>query len=700
MNLFKNISSWNKQTTDRFMNTPFGQGLNGLGIKSGGLGGIANVATSGINSIMNPNGNSTGVGNALQTVGSIASNIPGVGGIIGAGVNLIGGLVNSAFGSKINEDFVNQTRQQIGQQANYVSGASTNNELLADFNSMNYLNQVNKKDVGSDGWFSNKASNLTRQLNQNIDNANLRSWQSIANTAQGIDTQNDLNILANYSSYGGPLNIFRDGGGIHIKPSKRGTFTAAAKKHGKSVQSFASQVLANKDNYSPAMVKKANFARNAAKWHSYGGLLGQDEFNNNVTMIGNGGTHEQNPYEGVQMGVDQDGIPNLVEEGEVVYNDYVFSNRLKVPKEMAKKYRLRDNVTFAQAAKKIQKESSERPNDPISKAGLDKAMRDMMMSQEVIRKNTNNRSNKYWDGSFLLNYKMPSFKSPAKVSITSPYSDKPFKSTIDTLVDEMSSKYDFTKDISTKPVNIDVPVVNETRESTFSPLRYAPIVGHAAGVIDDIFSKPDYSAADRIDSVELNPSLVGFTPSGTYLQYKPLDVNYGINLLNAASGANRRAIVDQSGGNRATAMAGLLASDYNYGNSLGSLYRQAEEYNQAQREKVAAFNRQTDLTNSELGLKAAMANAESRNNMAKLRLSQAGTAAQLRQAARDAYNTRRSNNINVLLDEIGGLGTEMTNKKWLDILAKNKVLRIDTNGNFIKANGGKLDKIKKGGRNG
>jgi len=55
-------------------------------------------------------------------------------------------------------------------------------------------------------------------------------------------------------------------GGIHIKPSKRGTFTAAAKKHGMSVQGFASKVLANKDKYSSAMVKKANFARNASKW--------------------------------------------------------------------------------------------------------------------------------------------------------------------------------------------------------------------------------------------------------------------------------------------------------------------------------------------------------------------------------------------------------------------------------------------------
>jgi hypothetical protein len=62
-------------------------------------------------------------------------------------------------------------------------------------------------------------------------------------------------------------------GGIHIAPSKRGTFTAAATKHGKGVQEFASQVLANKENYSPAMVKKANFARNASKWqHEYGGM--------------------------------------------------------------------------------------------------------------------------------------------------------------------------------------------------------------------------------------------------------------------------------------------------------------------------------------------------------------------------------------------------------------------------------------------
>lgn len=55
-------------------------------------------------------------------------------------------------------------------------------------------------------------------------------------------------------------------GGIYIKPSKRGTFTAAATKHGMGVQEFVTKVLANKEDYSPTMVKKANFAKNASRW--------------------------------------------------------------------------------------------------------------------------------------------------------------------------------------------------------------------------------------------------------------------------------------------------------------------------------------------------------------------------------------------------------------------------------------------------
>lgn len=74
---------------------------------------------------------------------------------------------------------------------------------------------------------------------------------------------------------------------IHIKPSKRGTFTAAAKKRGKSVQGFASQVLAHKENYSPVMVKKAVFASNASKWkHADGGELLPNDYYLNLFALG------------------------------------------------------------------------------------------------------------------------------------------------------------------------------------------------------------------------------------------------------------------------------------------------------------------------------------------------------------------------------------------------------------------------------
>lgn len=53
---------------------------------------------------------------------------------------------------------------------------------------------------------------------------------------------------------------------VRIKPSKRGTFTKAAKQHGMSVQGFANRVLRNPSKYSAAMRKKANFAHNAAGW--------------------------------------------------------------------------------------------------------------------------------------------------------------------------------------------------------------------------------------------------------------------------------------------------------------------------------------------------------------------------------------------------------------------------------------------------
>jgi hypothetical protein len=64
-------------------------------------------------------------------------------------------------------------------------------------------------------------------------------------------------------------------GGIHLDPAKAGTFKAQATRMGMGVQEAASAILnAPEGRYSPAMRKKANFAKNFAK--QMGGLVEGD----------------------------------------------------------------------------------------------------------------------------------------------------------------------------------------------------------------------------------------------------------------------------------------------------------------------------------------------------------------------------------------------------------------------------------------
>lgn len=99
-------------------------------------------------------------------------------------------------------------------------------------------------------------------------NSNDKSHSTdVLNTGRIMLNDKDVKNWINSSEYTKNLRINKKYGGIHIKPSKRGTFTAAAKRHHMSVQEFARTVLNNRARYSAAMVKKANFARNASKWH-------------------------------------------------------------------------------------------------------------------------------------------------------------------------------------------------------------------------------------------------------------------------------------------------------------------------------------------------------------------------------------------------------------------------------------------------
>lgn len=471
-------------------------------------------------------------------------------------------------------------------------------------------------------------------------------------------------------------NIAKDGGGIHIKKKNRGKFTEYC--GGKVTEAC---IRRGKNSSNPTTRKRATFAQNARNWNAFGGWLNTQggNFTNGVTFIDEGGSHEENPYQGIQIGVDPEGAPNLVEQGEVVYDDYVFSDRMEIPDDIRKEYKLRGK-TFAKAAKSAQRESEERPNDPLSTKGLQAAMERIATAQEEARQ----RKEAYREGNeYPSMFAYGGDTNPYGLALEDPMSVEELEA--------LMAQSEETGEIA--------PEGNNDKRQTWT--RYAPIIGSGLASLSDLFSKPDYGSADMIGGIDLGAEAAGYAPIGNYLSYRPLDRDFYINKMNQQAAATRRGLMNTSGGNRLNAQAGILAADYNYGQNIGNLARQAEEYNQQLRERVEAFNRGTNMFNTETGLKASMFNAESRNAAKRARLGQATTAAQMRQAIKDQDAARRSANITNFLQGLGDMGWENEQANWLDTLAKSGVLKMNTRGEYTggtkKAKGGKVRTKKKKG---
>lgn len=516
-----------------------------LGNITGTLGG--NLISGGLNSK---------VGNTIGTIGSTIGGAIGIinpilGSIVSTGSGLLKGVTNALFGSNLNQENINAINESNKGMNTLMVDNNNIDSIMNQWSNQNFGNSISKSDIGKDGLFSNKATNTYNELlnQQNVArNKVLASYTNAINTA---DNQSNLNMLANYAAYGGNLytsipNIGQHGG----------------------------------------------------------------NFSNGVTIIGNGGTHEENPMEGVPMGIAPDGIPNLVEQGEVKFNDYIFSNRLFADDKLLETVNLPKSYnghSFADIAENLSKESSERPNDPISKRGLMSAMTRLQQAQEQLKAKKQN--GKYAKGGYLF-------------------------------------------------------------ENGGTWLRYAPVVGAAIGVGQNLFSKPDYTGVDTIleasDQIG-NYTPVDYTPIGNYLTYKPFDRNFYTNKLNAQSGATRRAIMNTTSPSR---NAALLAVDYNAQNALGNLARQAEEYNLAQRQSVEQFNRATNQANAEMNLKSALANQEAELKAKSARFNGIAQAMSMK----DNIDARRgasiSANLTNLFDSLGNIGIDTMNRNDRDMLIK------------------------------
>lgn len=477
---------------------------------------------------------------------------------------------------------------------------------------------------------------------------------------------------------------------------------------------------------------------NARKWHhAFGGDLNTHgaDFTNGQIIIGNGGTHEENPMEGVPMGMDAEGTPNLVEQGEVIFNDYVFSNRLFADGGLLESFNLPksyDGHSFAAIAEKLGNESKERPNDPISKRGLLSSMSRLQQAQETVRQqNQVGQEGVQYAHGGRMGTLFDSLGQYPNYLLTIDDDSVPEG----TMFDPISNRYVFTsyQDSDAKPLNFGSgitpsgewveepkyiaraaakragynvgisledynknPIANpdykgdkedkSNNKSGPTWLRYAPVIGAAIGLGQNLFSRPDYTSADAIFEAANqagNYTPIEYTPIGNYLQYRPFDRNFYLNKLNAQAGATRRAIMNTTSPSR---NAALLAADYNAQGRLGDLARQAEEYNLAQRQAIETFNRGTNQANAEMGLKAAMANQEAALKARSSRLSGVAQA----MAVRDAVDAKRgasmSANLTNFFNSLGDIGREEYSR---NMIMSNPALyySIDSKGNVTYKNG-------------
>ena len=473
----------------------------------------------------------------------------------------------------------------------------------------------------------------------------------------------------------------------------------------------------NNQNYKNLWLNSAAFGGNL---FDTGGNM-DSIFSNGVTEVNAGGTHEQNPLEGVPMGVDSQGTPNLVEEGEVIRNDYVYSNRLHPTEEMLKSVGLPTKYkkyTYAKIAEELSKESKERPNDPISLAGIDanfeklKAIHEQsrMEAQEKVEKNM------FPDGGELspvtviaqgkqmpainpfkdrsqeaFNRRMNAFKEyyskkepfvfphgtddldedPLKLNSVTVTVDKKQMPTFnssasysDKSISAFNQKMDnFRKEYTSKePFRfLEEPEDSEKNENVNTNdnyatwMRYAPILGTGAVALSDALG-----LTNQPDYSPAEAALMAARNQGR-VRFNPIGDYVERNPLDRnyylTQLANQNLAAQRAANNAANryqANAMNLASMYNAGEGIGKTLMQMDQYNAQDAMKAAEFNRGTNQYNSEGSMKEQLANRD----LDAKRMEGILTAARLRADEKQRAAAARSANLTTFLDNLGALGQE------------------------------------------
>lgn len=581
------------------------------------------------------------------------------------------------------EQYVSQA-QQLGN-SNYQLGSL---QGLAD----QYASQIIPQQLTGNDLYNPSAGERFGQLF----GSGLSGFTSGYNFADNFtgDIKNDeFTIGGNAKALGGHLNKFSNGGtfskgtmintaaGLGMAGINMGLNAAGSAQRRKQAAQDALRYNALRDfaiDRNTLDLQRAindstdnMFNMAALQMKANGGTLFTNggEWSTGLNIIGNGGTHEENPLDGVPMGIAPDGIPNLVEENEVVWTDeeknsYVFSDRLKVSKKMLDKYMLPskyEGKSYAEVSKELAKESEERPNDPISKRGLNDNMSKLRQAQEEYK---------------AIKDQEKLEKALAKLT------PKEQEMLLAQNAEGIPQQAMFDKGgiLIRKWDEADGDVEKskkakewlETLPSTV--MRYTPTLIQGINVLRG--NKIDYTNPNLIAA---NTKSINFTPLGDYMALERLPFVGTIGNKMQAQQAATNAAIQNVAANRAAAIPSLLTSSYQGQIALANAALEAAKYNNLLAETEANFNRGTNQANLTAGLDVEKANQQ-------LAFDSAYKQAAMRELIDQYISESNSTNATTLLDNIQNIGREMD-----AIREAKKTMEAQ------KAHGGKLNKRKKKG---
>lgn len=437
-------------------------------------------------------------------------------------------------------------------------------------------------------------------------------------------------------------------------------------------------------------------------WNSYNALnkKAMGGTMDTLTEFNSGGSHEMNPMGGIPLGMNPNGQPNLVEEGETRWQDYIFSDRLKVHKPI--NYGLPNKLgtkTFSQASKILNKEAKERPYDLISKRGADSMMNRLMESSEMakdlqeMKTNNNmfypggqldlisrfgfNRQNNF-EVDPLVNKPLPFLNDTEQIldRVTGGYRHSPLQGRfshpgpsigqIPTMAGNPQAT-DYSKELTVSNQPTEMPYTKRTagdflrgNEDGFnSAMRYSPIAFNALAAMT--LRKPEDVTLPRI--------------GGSMQQYnyfpKYMDETRGLGTINSAHRGTMGAIMENSGGNSAAARASILGSMPGFLRGRENLYSSINSANIDQYTRSQEGARQ-------LGLQGAMSDQQT-----------ARAEEEINAMNRGAYTT---NKYNLLGSAFTGLGQVGTENYWGEMISR--LYGYDSRGRNAQKFGGKLKTFK------